>query len=83
MENGMGKGSRQRRRQVSREEFDGNWGATFRSVKCHSCDWWTTRDDAEFCWYCGKTLCGECWEERGHCGHPEADEANREARSKG
>lgn len=34
----------------------------------------------EFCWYCLGDLCYPCWDEVGHCGHPEADEANRKAR---
>jgi hypothetical protein len=34
----------------------------------------------EYCWYCDAPLCVECWEEKGHCGHPEADEINRQSR---
>ncbi len=37
----------------------------------------------EVCWFCQARLCGECWERYGHCGHPEADEANRRAREVG
>lgn len=25
------------------------------------------------CWYCLDILCYDCWDEYGHCGHPEAD----------
>jgi len=39
--------------------------------------------EAEHCWYCPKRLCRECWDEHGHCGHPEADEQNRLARLRG
>ncbi|MHC4093693.1 MAG: hypothetical protein ACYSVY_26060 [Planctomycetota bacterium] len=31
---------------------------------------------AETCWYCIGDMCGPCWEETGHCGHPEADTIN-------
>lgn len=27
----------------------------------------------EYCWYCLSPMCGDCWEEHGHCGHAEAD----------
>jgi len=35
--------------------------------------------DPEYCWYCDGPLCSECWEAKGHCGHPEADEINRQS----
>ncbi len=35
----------------------------------------------EFCWFCLKELCLSCWELYGHCGHPQAIEANRKARA--
>ena len=25
------------------------------------------------CWYCEAPLRADCWEDTGHCGHPEAD----------
>jgi hypothetical protein len=25
---------------------------------------------AESCWVCSTSLCGDCWEKYGHCGHP-------------
>ena len=37
----------------------------------------------EYCWYCLGRLCSKCWEEFGHCGEPEAIEANRTARERG
>jgi hypothetical protein len=40
----------------------------------------TLGDRPEVCWYCHAYLCGDCWEAVGHCGHPEADEANRRCR---
>lgn len=35
------------------------------------------------CWYCCEPLCSECWEELGHCGHPEAERANELTRAAG
>lgn len=34
----------------------------------------------EFCWHCTRELCYRCWDEHGHCGAPEAEEAARKAR---
>lgn len=36
--------------------------------------------DTEICWFCQGDLCGECWEEHGHCGHEEADRFNAASR---
>jgi hypothetical protein len=36
--------------------------------------------DHEYCWYCHHHLCSPCWDKFGHCGHPEADQANERAR---
>ena len=36
--------------------------------------------EAEICWYCLRYLCYECWDEFGHCGHPEAEAINDRAR---
>jgi hypothetical protein len=33
--------------------------------------------ECEICWFCLAHLCDRCWEEAGHCGHPEAVEINR------
>lgn len=40
-------------------------------------------DDTEpdVCWYCQDFLCGDCWEDYGHCGHPEADAQNELAKN--
>jgi len=38
-------------------------------------------DEAETCWYCHADLCFECWDEVGHCGHPEAEAINDMGRS--
>lgn len=40
-------------------------------------------EDGELCWYCGGDLCYECWDEVGHCGHPEAEAINEKARVSG
>jgi len=37
----------------------------------------------ECCWFCQACLCVACWDLYAHCGHPEADEANRRAREVG
>jgi len=49
-------------------------------TRCGFCDRRVEESEAEYCWYCGGRLCGLCWEEVGHCGHPEADEINRKTR---
>jgi hypothetical protein len=36
--------------------------------------------DPEICWYCQGPLCSDCWERYGHCGHPEAEAMNEQAR---
>lgn len=33
------------------------------------------------CWLCDADICPACWDEKGHCGHPEADAANMAARA--
>ena len=38
--------------------------------------------EPESCWYCTGPLCFRCWDRFGHCGHPEADKINEEARSR-
>lgn len=50
------------------------------TTNCGRCNKEITREDAEYCWYCMEYLCGECWEEVGHCGHEEAERMNEEAR---
>ena len=30
-------------------------------------------EQGEPCWYCEQLLCVDCWEDTGHCGHPDAD----------
>lgn len=79
----MGKGSRQRPRQVSRAEFDRSWGRTFARVGCGRCGRSVLRSDAEQCWYCSGRLCADCWEERGHCGHPAAEAVDEMGRARG
>lgn len=34
----------------------------------------------ERCWWCFAVLCGDCWEQAGHCGHVEADAVNARIR---
>ena len=50
---------------------------------CGRCGNQIPGDRAESCWFCQVGLCYDCWDEFGHCGHPEADEANRRAREVG
>ena len=38
--------------------------------------------EPEYCWWCSADLCPTCWEEVGHCGHLEAEAANRIARDR-
>lgn len=51
-------------------------------VACGRCHVVLTEERAERCWYCEARLCVDCWDAYGHCGHPEADKANEEARKK-
>jgi len=41
-------------------------------TECNRCK--TIIDETEACWWCLGPLCPECWDEYGHCGHPEAAE---------
>lgn len=50
---------------------------------CGRCASSTGVEDPEGCWFCHADLCDDCWETYGHCGHPEADEANRRGREVG
>ena len=50
-------------------------------VHCGRCGKEMKRDHAEVCWYCNADLCAGCWEEHGHCGHPEAERINERARA--
>lgn len=43
---------------------------------CGRCKRVIRQDHAEICWYCLEDLCYDCWDEYGHCGHPEADKIN-------
>jgi len=51
------------------------------TTNCGRCKKETDNGNEEACWYCIGPLCGDCWEEFGHCGHPEADEANEKAKA--
>lgn len=44
---------------------------------CGSCSAAIELGKEEYCWYCDAYLCYTCWEEKGHCGHKEADAINR------
>lgn len=35
----------------------------------------------ERCWYCTGPLCGDCWEQSGCCGEPEAEALNARVRA--
>jgi len=48
---------------------------------CGRCSKKLHRDQTEVCWYCSGDLCGACWEQHGHCGHPEADAINERMRA--
>ena len=50
---------------------------------CGRCEKEVDMDKAEYCWYCIHELCVDCWDKYGHCGHPEADELNELAASRG
>jgi hypothetical protein len=46
-------------------------------VTCGRCQ--IAIEQGEPCWYCEQPLCVDCWEDEGHCGHPEADGINEVA----
>lgn len=49
-------------------------------VSCSRCKKHIQLNTVESCFYCGGYLCYDCWEEYGHCGHPEAERQNELAR---
>lgn len=49
-------------------------------TRCGRCGRKINYEDAEVCWWCQHSLCIECWETVGHCGHPEAEAVNQAAR---
>jgi hypothetical protein len=53
---------------------------TIATTLCERCKCQILFSEAETCWYCLKSLCFECWDLHGHCGHPEAAEINERAR---
>ena len=68
------------------QAYDGDQRAMYlyidgelRSAPCGHCGVSVHADDAELCWWCGEFLCSKCWDSIGHCGHPEAHQANYEA----
>ena len=46
-------------------------------MDCGRCKKAVTKGKEEWCWFCPEPLCYPCWEEVGHCGHPEADAINK------
>ena len=44
--------------------------------RCHKKD-----QDWQYCWWCHHELCYECWDEVGHCGHPDAEAMNEAGRA--
>lgn len=53
------------------------WLRGFQHRPCGRCGKKARFRDAEVCWYCTATLCYDCWDQYGHCGHPEADDFER------
>lgn len=49
---------------------------------CGRCQRPVAKSVAEACWFCSGPLCGECWEQYGHCGHPEAYRIDAKIRSR-
>lgn len=47
---------------------------------CARCGQPISDEHPQTCWYCGADICIACWEDPGHCGHPEAAKANADAR---
>ena len=50
-------------------------------MNCNRCGKPIKDGTEEACWYCIEPLCVACWDEYGHCGHPETDAANERARA--
>jgi hypothetical protein len=46
-------------------------------IHCKRCHARESEFTAETCWYCDGQLCYQCWEDFGHCGHPEAEAINK------
>lgn len=63
-------------------EQDG-WVTVHATGWSHGCGRCHASGADEVCWWCPEFLCVPCWEEVGHCGHPEAEEQNRLARLRG
>jgi hypothetical protein len=40
-------------------------------TRCGGCKTPLRREHAEFCWVCNGSLCYDCWDARGECGHAE------------
>ena len=52
-------------------------------MECGRCGGAIATGHEEGCWWCNENLCSACWNAHGHCGHPEADQANQRAREVG
>lgn len=48
---------------------------------CERCEELIPGAAPEYCWWCLGFLCSGCWDELGHCGHPEAEAVNERARA--
>jgi hypothetical protein len=48
---------------------------------CGNCKAEVDSAAAQGCWYCDAVLCYPCWDDVGHCGHPEAEALNQAARA--
>jgi hypothetical protein len=50
-------------------------------IACVRCGCTFAERWAEYCWWCSRpTLCADCHEKYGHCGHSEADAESEAAR---
>jgi hypothetical protein len=45
---------------------------------CAKCQTEILENKDETCWYCGKSICLDCWELYGQCGHLEAKQQIQE-----
>jgi hypothetical protein len=49
---------------------------------CSRCKIDLPKDTEEYCWFCDGPLCATCWDDFGHCGHPEAETIDESLKTK-